>query len=278
MFRAAASPLTVPILGLGTGVLYGLTSVVVGHPWDTVKTKMQAQKGFEDAGMIRTIAKTFREQGPMAFYRGALPPLFGSMLFRSVQFGAYEAAYTYLDNDFGRCTLPLTGGLQLRVIIGGFCGGIARATIETPLEYAKISSQLQHSWKLKDLYRGYGITCLRSIALLTTFFIMVDTGKRNAEELFAAPVLGPFVTGGVASTSAWLIIWPLEVIKSQVQGHYGPEVSIVNRMKTVVKERGFFGLYRGLAPGIIRSFIANGSSMIIMHGAQRMVTLYGLRD
>ena len=250
----------------------------MGHPWDTVKTKMQAQKGFEDAGMFRTFAKTFREQGIGGLYRGALPPLYGSMLFRSVQFGAYEAAYTYLDNDFGRCALPLSGGLQLRVIIGGFCGGIARATIETPLEYAKISRQLQQNWKVKDLYRGYGITCLRSVALLTTFFIMVDTGKRNAKELFASPFLGPFVTGGLASTMAWLIIWPLEFIKSQVQGHYGPETSIVGRMRLVMKERGFFGLYRGLAPGIIRSFIANGASMLVMHYAQRKVTQWGLRD
>ncbi|KAL5475463.1 hypothetical protein EMCRGX_G025282 [Ephydatia muelleri] len=266
------------LFGLGTGVLYGFTSVTVGHPWDTVKTKMQAQKGFEDVGMLKTFAKTFREQGVAGLYRGAIPPLFGSMLFRSVQFGAYEAAYTYLDNDLGRCALPLTGGLQLRVIVGGFCGGIARATIETPLEYVKISRQLQRSWRLRDLYRGYSITCFRSVALLTTFFVMVDTGKRNAEELFSSPVLGPFVTGGLASTMAWLVIWPLEFMKSQVQGHYGPETSLLSRMRTVMVERGFFGLYRGLAPGIIRSFIANGASMIVMHYAQRKVTQWGLRD
>ena len=28
---------------LMTGTLYGATSVIVGHPFDTVKTKMQAQ-------------------------------------------------------------------------------------------------------------------------------------------------------------------------------------------------------------------------------------------
>ena len=26
-----------------TGIIYGLTSVIVGHPFDTIKTKMQAQ-------------------------------------------------------------------------------------------------------------------------------------------------------------------------------------------------------------------------------------------
>jgi solute carrier family 25 carnitine/acylcarnitine transporter 20/29 len=28
-------------IGLGTGILFGLTNVVVGHPFDTIKTKMQ---------------------------------------------------------------------------------------------------------------------------------------------------------------------------------------------------------------------------------------------
>ena len=29
----------------GTGVLYGTTNVLVGHPFDTIKTKMQVQSG-----------------------------------------------------------------------------------------------------------------------------------------------------------------------------------------------------------------------------------------
>lgn len=33
------------LFGLGCGVLYGLTSPIIGHPLDTIKTKMQAQVG-----------------------------------------------------------------------------------------------------------------------------------------------------------------------------------------------------------------------------------------
>lgn len=72
--------------GLGVGVLYGTTSVAVGHPFDTVKTKMQAQSGFESQSMLRTFTKTLREQGVRGLYRGCLPPLFGSGMFRSTQF------------------------------------------------------------------------------------------------------------------------------------------------------------------------------------------------
>ncbi len=30
------------VLGLFAGIFYGFTNVIVGHPFDTVKTKMQA--------------------------------------------------------------------------------------------------------------------------------------------------------------------------------------------------------------------------------------------
>lgn len=51
------------------GVLYGTTSVAVGHPFDTIKTKMQAQRGFETEGMFRSFAKTVKTQGIRGLYR-----------------------------------------------------------------------------------------------------------------------------------------------------------------------------------------------------------------
>ena len=49
-------------------------------------------------------------------------------------------------------------------------------------------------------------------------------------------------------------------------------------MSLVIRERGgFFGLYRGIVPGSIRSFLANGCAMIVMSYAQRKVSELGLR-
>lgn len=50
-------------------------------------------------------------------------------------------------------------------------------------------------------------------------------------------------------------------------------------MKLTIKDRGgFLGLYRGIGPGTIRSFLANGTSMIVMVHAQKKVTAMGWRD
>lgn len=56
-------------------------------------------------------------------------------------------------------------------------------------------------------------------------------------------------------------------------------MSLVSRMRLTIKERGgFLGLYRGIGPGTIRSFLANGTSMIVMVHAQKKVTEWGWRD
>ncbi|XP_070563411.1 mitochondrial substrate carrier family protein S-like [Ptychodera flava] len=266
-------------IGLGVGILYGTTNVAVGHPFDTVKTKMQAQAGFEGSGMFRTFVKTLRTQGIIGLYRGCIPPLWGSGIYRSTQFAVFEAGYTYMDNPFGRWEFPFTGGVQMRVAIAGGFASTARAIIECPLELAKIRRQTGQTWQFKGLYKGFGVTWFRTMGLMTTYFILIDSGRRHCNELFQRPLIGPFLASGTAATLAWWIVWPLEYMKSQVQGNYGKEMPVLQRMRLVIKERGgFFGLYRGLLPGSIRSFLANGTSMVVMAWAQRQVSKMGLRD
>ncbi|KAK6188766.1 hypothetical protein SNE40_004878 [Patella caerulea] len=266
------------VIGLGVGVLYGLTNVCVGHPFDTLKTKMQAEAGFEKTNMVQTFVKTLKQQGLKGLYRGCIPPLWGSGIYRSAQFAVFEALYTQQDNRIGKYELPGTGGLQLRVLTAGACASTVRAVIETPLEYAKVRGQTSQKWQLSKVYTGFGVTWCRTMGLMCTFFILVDSGRRHFPEHFKRPLLGPFLTSGIAATLAWWIVWPLEYMKCQVQCDYGQKVSVVQRMRNVIRERGgFFALYRGLMPGTIRSFLANGTSMVVMVTAQRKVSEWGLR-
>eukprot|EP00117_Sycon_ciliatum_P005611 scpid89748/ scgid6010/ len=79
-------------------------------------------------------------------------------------------------------------------------------------------------------------------------------------------------------TLAWWLVWPFEYMKSQVQSNYGKDMSLFARMRMTMRERGgFFALYRGIGPGSIRSFLANGCSMIVMANAQRYISHWGLR-
>ena len=66
------------------GVLYGLTNVCAGHPFDTIKTKMQAQTGFESQGMFRSFIKTLKADGIRGLYRSVAFLHFTSYLYGCV--------------------------------------------------------------------------------------------------------------------------------------------------------------------------------------------------
>ncbi|XP_065176103.1 mitochondrial substrate carrier family protein L-like [Sycon ciliatum] len=265
-------------IGLGVGVLYGTTNVCVGHPFDTIKTKMQAQKGFEGMTMAGTFKETIRKDGFKGLYRGCVPPLWGSGIYRSSQFAVFEAVYTYLDTPVCKWELPGTGGLQLRVLLGGAAAATTRAVIECPLEVAKVRRQTGQSWEFKSLYKGFTVTWIRTLGLMSTYFILVDSQRRHNADLFKSTFVGPFLVSGVSATLAWWLVWPFEYMKSQVQSNYGKDMSLFARMRMTMRERGgFFALYRGIGPGSIRSFLANGCSMIVMANAQRYISHWGLR-
>lgn len=46
------------------------------------------------------------------------------------------------------------------------------------------------------LVQGYGVTCMRTIGLMTSYFIMVDSIRRHFPDQFNTPLLGPFLTSG----------------------------------------------------------------------------------
>jgi len=205
----------------------------------------------------------------------------GSGIYRSLQFSGFEATYTYFDNPICKQEIPFTHGVQIRVILGGMVGGSLRAIVECPLEYAKTHRQIGKDWYLKDVFTGLKITWIRSLILLPIYFVSLDSFRRHLSDTFSSPLIGPFLAGGGASIVAWSVIWPFEYMRTQVAANYLDERhwTLTQRLKYIMRERGgFLGLYRGLGPGLFRSFFANGFAMIVMQYAQRKISEYGLRD
>lgn len=256
------------LTGLMAGSMFGATSVAIGQPFDTIKTKMQTQTGYESKTMSQTIRTVIKTQGIRGFYRGSPFPFFGSTVYRSAQFGAYEAVYSYLDNHYDNYTL--INKYRLHALVGGLGAATARAIIETPLEYAKIRRQTQRNWQLKHVYNGFGITWCRTAVFLSSFFYLREFVKKTFPNQLSHPIVGLFFIGGIVATFAWWIVWPLEVMKSQVQGAYGRgRMSVMYRIRTTLVERGMAGLYRGVFSGTLRSFFANGIGLIVYEHVQR---------
>lgn len=129
-------------VGLLSGAAFGMVSPIVGHPFDLVKTKMQACSSVRhDATLRQTIVQIYRNDGGIrGFYKGFVPPLIGSIAFRSLQFSVYSGTYAFCErhSPLLHTPLPYTGGLQPSVLMGAFAASLARAVLETPLEFIKI--------------------------------------------------------------------------------------------------------------------------------------------
>ena len=73
------------LFSLFTGFLFGATNSLVGHPFDTIKTKMQVQAEYlGEPGYIECIRKVYKADGLIGYYRGVVPPLAGGVVYRSL--------------------------------------------------------------------------------------------------------------------------------------------------------------------------------------------------
>lgn len=282
------TPHILAAIGMGTGILFGMSSVAVGHPFDTIKTKMQSETqylGNDKPNAITSFIRVVRQQGIRGLYSGCWPPLFGSGVYRATQFMVYEGMYTKFSSEPSLCEpIPYTDGMQLRVLISGALASTARAIVECPIEYAKTNRQVSQQWYMNQLYTGFTAQWTRTSIVMVTYFIAMDNIKRNHTTMFNTN-FGAFLASAGSATFGFILAWPFELLKNQIQANT-PIPSAVNplhattteRIKYVVSQYGIQGLYRGILPGVMRSFISNGTAMVVMKYANKKVSEWGLRD
>lgn len=271
----SGSGLTEGLRGLTCGILFGITSPLVGHPLDCIKTKMQAQAGYGTGGAWRTLVTVVRTEGFLALYRGLLPPLLGSSVYRSVQFSVYGATMgAQRDEEWATREIGALGGMEPRVFVAALVSSTARTVIETPLELLKVRRQTGQGWlppsepgagvakSLRTLYTGLGVSWVRTVLSLGGFFVLVDHAERHHRELVNAPGVGPFIKGGVCATLAWWLAWPAETLKNRTQSGFSAAAAAAtpSPLSLVARVRG---VYRGIGPGTMRSVVANGAAVTV---------------
>ena len=205
-----------------------------------------------------TISKELWASGGIpAFYRGGVPLLLGGGLMRSVQFGVYQTTLKQIRSLQGGQTEKsnlVVGCIDPQVVLAGVFGGIGRGMVEGPFEMVKVRRQVQTKWGIREVLKGSGTTLLRNAFLFSSFVVYMDVFKQFGLEL------SPFWLGGICANMAWMTIWPLDVVKSRMHSGKYEGKSMIHVLKDASKSGH---LYRGLVPGLTRSFISNGTSMVV---------------
>ena len=189
--------------------------------------------------------------------------LIGGALFRSAQFGCYDVALQFLGGPVKKDERVFFGALDPHVVAAGFAGGLGRGAVESPFEFAKVRRMVQSEWRLRDVYKGSGVTIFRNAFLFACFAINIDLTKHFIGNI------GPFWTGALCANMAWFTIWPLDVAKSRKQSGLYEGVSTFQLVKDIVRTGA---LYRGLLPGLMRSTVANGTGMFMYDAVYRALT------
>ena len=88
------------------GFAYGGTTVIVGQPFETLKTltQLSSSSGIRPS-IITTAKELYTSSGIKGFYRGGTPLLIGGGLMRSAQFGFYNSVLPFMDTKFGKRTV-----------------------------------------------------------------------------------------------------------------------------------------------------------------------------
>ncbi|ELU10091.1 hypothetical protein CAPTEDRAFT_167531 [Capitella teleta] len=280
---------------IASGTIGGIVNCLVGHPFDTLKVRLQTQPVHNPVynGLVDCFMKTMKWEGIGGLYKGVGSPLVGQMVFRATLFSSFYQVCSWLgqaDRPGHRLTTP-------EYFLGGFYTGLCASFVETPIDLFKTKLQIQiiraqsghpqqyknvfqagyqisKTYGVKGAYQGLGATLLRngpsySIAFgvlegTRNYFIPEGGTSRdvsNAVHLFA---------GGAGGFMYWVFTYPTDVIKSSMQSdHSDPKErkfkNIVNCAKRLyVEEGGWRRFYRGYLPCMMRSLPANAAMFTVV--------------
>lgn len=179
--------------------------------------------------------------------------------------------------------LPPSGGKGAPAGATGSQGSaqqLARIAIEAnpPGPFAMARHIMKSDGPL-GFYKGLPAAMSRDVPFYVFYFGAYHTYTSAAmrwadvERRADLPVLHCFLGGGIAGSSAWAAMFPLDVIKSRWQAgllprHVNDPVSAAGH---IAREHGWRALYRGWSAAVVRGFPANGALFLGLELAHRML-------
>jgi solute carrier family 25 (mitochondrial carnitine/acylcarnitine transporter), member 20/29 len=266
------------------GIGAGLAGTVIGFPLDVLKTRMQ----ITHVGMLGAGKAVFREQGLLGFYRGVAAPLTALTVLNALNFSSYN----FMKGELGSRLAAYDVNDKLLAVLAGASGGTLAGIISTPFEFLKTQMQINshkagapvkycntlHALRVivaehgpRTLYVGHVVNTVREVIFLGTYFGVYESIKASRTLIDMVPhpnVLIP-IAGGIAGSVGWFVSFPLDCIKSNIQGRWVVGVSsggggggsggLWAVGAELFRTRGLAGLYSGVSPSLMRAFVVSST-------------------
>mmetsp|Transcript_1682 Transcript_1682/g.3223 ORF Transcript_1682/g.3223 Transcript_1682/m.3223 type:complete len:328 (-) Transcript_1682:2066-3049(-) len=265
-------------IDLIAGGVAGSAGIVVGHPFDSIKVRMQMASSASTSSAA-AISAGSQYGGISTLFRGIGAPFVMAALINSSIFVTYGESGRIWDKYNGSSSFLTT---SKQFICGGIAG-IVSSLIICPTEHVKIRLQTQKSRAdivyrntfdaakriltshgFTGLYRGFTSTCLRQSPGFAAYFGTYDQLKEQGQQCFGSDHLwlSSIVAGGVAGSLSWAVVYPIDLIKSRIQAlpltAAKDELTMWSIVAKIVKEQGWSSLYRGFGITVFRAFPVNG--------------------
>jgi len=147
--RVAAAESVKSFIAGGFG---GVAAVLVGHPFDLTKTRIQTAAPGAYTGAIDVVKKTLAKDGITGLYRGMVPPLLGVTPIFAVSFWAYDTSKKLI---FAVTPDRTSESLSLaELATAGFLSAVPTTLITAPVERAKVLLQVQGQAGSQTKYKG----------------------------------------------------------------------------------------------------------------------------
>jgi solute carrier family 25 carnitine/acylcarnitine transporter 20/29 len=281
----------------GCGVCGGIAKVLAGHPFDTLKGRVQT--GVYGASPLEALRGTIKNEGALALYKGLAPPCIAVGFVSGTLFFVNGRVKKLLQPD---PKVPLTYG---QMLIAAGCGGAAVGCVVTPFEVLKLNRQVataaaksgststtaptsiaairQHSaFSLpRSLYCGFGATLIREAGTFGFFFPINEYFRAQMKEMSRnpqeqnLPIYIRVICAGVSGMICWFPFYPIDQVKTRIQTQSFAQKKMITMREAFLhlykNEGGVKRLYRGLTPCLIRAFPAYAAQYITYETALKMI-------
>ncbi|KAI8873210.1 mitochondrial carrier [Ramicandelaber brevisporus] len=282
------------LAGFVVGVASGVTKLLVGHPWDVIKVRMQSD-GQRFGGPWNCLRQTISQESVRALYKGASTPLLGWTLMDSVMLGTLVNSRLLIKQHIlnDDPDLPL---LFHHHAAAGLAAGITVSFVATPIELVKVKLQTQYArfgegyigpvecarrlvaryGPFKGLYTGLvGTMAMRGF--LSVYWSSYEWYLSMLRKSFPnmSDTAATFYAGGVAASTYWTVVFPVDLVKNKYMALASPigddaapqqkKITLRSVARHVYATEGWRGFFRGFTPAFIRAFPTNASAVFVFN-------------